>query len=213
MVRVLLILFLFTGAAFAGPWPRSEGETFLSFSLDLDAQELDNNFVSLYLEYGLSRDRTVVLDIQGQDDDMSKAFFVLRFPLGETDNALKLSYEFGLGTVDSDIALRTGLSIGRGWNAFDRTGWWSIESRALLFDDGSTNKLEGDATFGLKLTPRIKTITQLQTGAPSDSDFYAKIAQSLVLKASDTHHYLFGITSGIHEADDFQVNIGLWHEF
>ena len=148
MTRVLLILLALTTAASAGPWPRAEGEGFLSFSLDIDAEELDDNFVSFYLEYGLGRGRTLVIDRQESGDQIGKTFALLRFPLGKPDRQLKLAYDVGLGAVDDHVAFRTGFSIGRGWAIGDEahqgpfkwagrwSGWWSIDRRPLIFDDG-----------------------------------------------------------------------------
>lgn len=213
MVRVLLILLLLSGAATAGPWPRAEGEGFLSFSLDLDAVELEDNFVSFYLEYGLSRDRTLVIDRQERGDEIAKTFALIRYPIGSPDRQLKLAYDLGIGSVDDHLAGRLGLSVGRGWSLGERSGWWTVDSRALLFDDGENGILESDITFGVQLTQRIKTISQFQTGVPSEGDPYAKIAQSFVYQASKSRHYLLGVTSGIYEADEIQINIGLWQDF
>ncbi|MEO0749252.1 MAG: hypothetical protein AAFZ10_12880, partial [Pseudomonadota bacterium] len=88
-----------TTSVSAGPWPREEGKGFLSFSLDLDAEELEDNFVSFYLEYGLSRGRTLVIDRQERGDEIAKTFALIRFPLGNPDRNLKLAYDVGLGTV------------------------------------------------------------------------------------------------------------------
>ncbi|MEM7599216.1 MAG: hypothetical protein AAF382_16095 [Pseudomonadota bacterium] len=213
MARVFLILLLLTSAASAGPWPRAEGEGFLSFSLDLDAIEFDNNFVSFYLEYGLSRDRTLVIDRQERGDEIAKTFAVIRYPIGSPDRKLKLAYDVGIGAVDDHVAGRLGLSVGSGWSLGQSSGWWTMDSRALLFDDGENGIVESDVTFGVQLTQRLKVISQLQTGVPSEGDPYAKIAQSFVLQTSDTRHYLLGVTSGIYEADDVQINIGLWQDF
>ncbi|MEO0751502.1 MAG: hypothetical protein AAFY25_06830 [Pseudomonadota bacterium] len=213
MARVLLILLLLTSAATAGPWPRAEGEGFLSFSLDLDAIELEDNFVSFYLEYGLSRDRTLVIDRQERGDEIAKTFALIRFPIGAPDRKLKLAYDLGIGAVDDHVALRVGLSVGRGWSIVQKSGWWTLDSRALLFDDGENGIVESDITFGVQLTQRLKVISQLQTGVPSEGDPYAKVAQSLVYQTSKTRHYLLGVTSGLYEADEIQINIGLWQEF
>ncbi|MEM9912967.1 MAG: hypothetical protein AAF922_19575 [Pseudomonadota bacterium] len=213
MFRVLLILFLLTTSVSAGPWPREEGKGFLSFSLDLDAEELEDNFVSFYLEYGLSRGRTLVIDRQERGDEIAKTFALIRFPLGNPDRNLKLAYDVGLGTVDSHFALRTGFSVGRGWSMRNRSGWWTLDSRALLLDEGDEAIFESDLTFGIQLTDRLKAISQLQGGVPSDSSAYAKFAQSFVLQTSKTRHYLLGVTTGIYESDTLQVNVGLWQDF
>lgn len=213
MFRALLILLFLTSAAAAGPWPRAEGEGFLSFSFDLDAEELDDNFLSFYLEYGLSRNRTLVIDRQERGDEIGKTFALIRFPIGSLDRNLKLAYDLGIGAVDDQGALRAGFSIGSGWSMGERTGWWSVDSRALLFDDGEEGIFESDITFGAQINPRLKAIVQLQGGIPSEGEAYAKIANSIVFQASKSRHYLLGITTGIHEADDVHINIGLWQDF
>lgn len=229
MIRALLITLaltiLGTTSGSAGPWPRAEGEGFVSFSLDLDAQEFDNNFVSSYLEFGIGRNRTLVIDRQQSGDRFGKTFVALRVPLGAPDRQLKLAYDLGVGAVDDAFAARFGLSIGRGWSIGQDirdtpfqwrgqwSGWWSVDTRTLVFHDGVNGIFETDITFGTQVTPKIKSISQLQTGVPFRATEFAKFSQSFAYQFSDRRHFVLGITHGIHEVDELQVNIGLWQEF
>ncbi|MEM7733639.1 MAG: hypothetical protein AAF280_12790 [Pseudomonadota bacterium] len=229
MIRVLSILLVLTisgtTSVSAGPWPRAHGEGFLSFSLDLDAEDFSDNFLSFYLEYGLSRNRTLVLERQERGSEIGKTFVALRFPVGPPDRHLKLAYDLGGGTVDGHVAARFGLSIGRGWSIGEDpretpfqwkgkwSGWWSVDTRTLVFDDGVNGIFEADLTFGVQLTHQVKSISQLQAGAPFRGETYAKIAQSFAYQVSDTRHLVLGITAGIHEVEDLHLNLGLWQNF
>ncbi|MEO0774056.1 MAG: hypothetical protein AAFZ04_12830, partial [Pseudomonadota bacterium] len=180
----------------------------MSFSLDYDTTARNNHFASVYFEYGLSGNRTLVIDRQQSGDELTKTFVALRFPLGAPDRALKLAYDVGLGAVDDHVALRAGFSLGRGWSMgqdiTDRpfkwmgkwSGWWSVDTRTLVFHTGIDGRFEADFTLGIQVTERIKSVSQLQTGAPFQSEPYAKLAQSLVYEASEGRHYILGVTSG-----------------
>ncbi len=225
MIRALFILLALTTSVSAGPWPRAEDEGFVSFSLDLDVQEFDNNFVSSYLEYGIGRDRTLIIDRQQSGDMLGKTFVALRFPVGRPERQLKLAYDVGLGVVEDNAAVRFGLSIGRGWSIGQDirekpfqwkgqwSGWWSVDTRTLVFRDGVNGIFETDITFGAQLTPRLKSISQVQTGAPFDGNAFAKFAQSFAYQMSEKRHYVLGITHGIHDVDVLQVNLGFWQDF
>jgi hypothetical protein len=213
MVRALFFLFCLVGAASAGPWPREEGKGFLSFSFDIDAETGDDNFLSFYLEYGLGKDRTFGIDRRESSDEIAKTIAFLRYPIGSADRRLKLAYEIGLGVVDNHGALRPGFSLGSGLELGQRSGWWTWDSRAILYDDLEDGLFEADITLGIQMTGRTKVIMQLQGGVPSEGDAYAKLAPSFVLQNGAGRHYTLGLTAGVVEVDEVKINIGLWQEF
>ncbi len=213
MLRAILILMFFATAASAGPWPREEGKGFLSISADLDAEDGKDNFLSFYLEYGLSRDRTFGIDRRESGDEIAKTIAFLRYPVGATDRRLKLAYEIGLGILDNDAALRPGVSVGRGFEMAQRSGWWTWDTRALLVEDTNMTLAESDITFGLQTNASSKLILQVQTGVPRKSDAYVKLAPSLAIQSSEGRHYTIGVTAGVVENNEVKVNFGLWQEF
>lgn len=216
MFRLASIILFLASQAAAGAWPRPEGETYLSFSVE---SEFENGisdgstaYATLYAERGLAHDLTLGLDAGGDEGDMSKAIGFLRWPVGATGGAAVWSMEFGLGLADGDFALRPGLSHGRALTLGAMPGWLSIDSR-LLISGGMQGVLETDVTLGLTPARRQMLILQLQTGAASERDAYAKFAPSYVLGLSPGRHLELGLAVGIENAPDLSIKLGLWHSF
>lgn len=213
MVRILILILLLATQAQAGAWPREEGEGFLSLSFDSDAEDASNNFLSVYVEYGLSNGRTIGLDRLENGYDIDKTIAFVRWPFGKPGSAMKLAYEMGIGVVDRHAALRPGISVGRGFELGRRSGWLNLDARALIYDDLDNGLIETDFTIGLNANERNKVIFQLQVGAPKDRAAYAIIAPRIVLKQNAGRHFFFGVTAGVVEVDDLEVNLGLWQDF
>lgn len=215
-VIIPVLLVASVAPALAGPWMRTEGETFLSYSIETDFENGISDgsgfYGSLYAEHGLTRGLTLGLDAGGHEDDMSKAIAFLRWPIGATDRSTRIVPEFGLGMARETFALRPGLSVGRGFELGDTPGWLSIHSRAVIIGsfDGI---LETDITFGLSPRPDAKFILQLQTGIPTQSDPYAKLAPSYIRRIAPGRHVELGLVAGVAEADDFKLKFGLWQQF
>ena len=216
MIRLVLILMLSAAQAQGGAWPREQGRTFLSFSIEGEFEvgitDASDGYASLYLEHGLDRDLTLGLDAGGHETDMAKAIGFLRWPVGPRGQAAVWSMEFGLGLYDEDFALRPGLSYGRGLDLGGVPGWLAVDSRALIYD-GMEGILETDITLGWRPLQDHMVILQLQTGAPTERETYAKIAPSYVFGLPGGRHLELGVTAGIVEASDITLKLGLWQEF
>ena len=216
--RVIIPVLLIAGVApaLAGPWMRAEGETFLSYSIETDFENGISDgsgfYGSFYAEHGLTRGLTLGLDAGGHEDDMSKAIAFLRWPISATDRTLRIAAEFGIGMARETFALRPGLSVGRGLQLGDTPGWISVDTRAAIMDSFG-GVLETDITFGLSPSPEAKIIVQLQTGIPTSSSPYAKLAPSYVRRIAPGNYVEIGLVAGVAEADDFKLKIGFWHQF
>lgn len=202
-----------TRAAEAGAWTREKGEVFLSFSVDIDAEDDAEPFFGVYGEYGLGRGRTLGLDLHDDGAGDGKAFVFLRWPLGPRERGLKLAYELGIGVNKSEAALRPGFSIGHGLDFGRTTGWINLDTRALLYEDYDDALLEGELTFGWKPSRKLKLMLQLQGGAPQSGDAYAKIAPKVAIRQGRSRHLTLGVTAGIVEVDGLEINLGFWQEF
>ncbi len=213
MVRIVFLLLLMATQVQAGAWPRAEGEGFLSFSLDADAEDGEDNFFSIYLEYGLGNGRTFGFDRRESGDEIAKTIAFFRWSVGPEDWDTKFAFELGAGIVDNHGAVRPGVSVGRGYALGRHTGWLNLDARGLLYDDLETGLFETEFTVGYNATDRTKMIFQLQAGVPSDADAYAKVAPSIVVKQNASRHLVFGVTAGVVEVDELKVNLGLWQEF
>jgi hypothetical protein len=213
VIRCLALLFLLAGQAEAGAWPRAEGETFLSFSVEADpAARVPDGYAALYAERGLAGGLTAGLDIGGDRAEMNKALFFLRWPLARDRPEAKIALEMGLGYAGDGLALRPGLAWGRGIEWGGMPGWLSLETHALLFDD-LDGLWKADLTLGLKPRPRNKIMLQFQAALPSDSSPYVKLAPAWVRQIRDGRHIEIGVTAGIWRSDDLRLKLGLWHRF
>jgi len=84
--------------------------------------------------------------------------------------------------------------------------------RGLIYEKAE-GLLEMDFTLGLKPGRRSIVILQLQSGVPSDSVPYARIAPSFVYETKPGHHLELGATAGLLNSDDFRIKLGVWLRF
>lgn len=219
MLRCLILagplLVWLTVTAAAGPWPREKGRVFLSLSGQLHERDefgIIDQFFGLYAEYGVTDRLTLGIDAGGDAVRMSKALAFLRWPLGAPERPLKFAIELGAGEVESEAALRPGLSVGRGITLWDRPGWMTGDARMILANSGDIS-LESDVTIGLDTGPRSKTIVQIQTGRPAHGRSYIRIAPSFVYRTGQGSFLEFGLIEPLSGTDRRAVKLGLWREF
>ncbi len=210
---LLLSLLLITpGVLWAGAWPRAKGETFLSFSIETNPAAPEDSPASLFIEHGLNHNLTVGFDGGGRQTDLTKAIAFLRWPLKKNAKTAVTAIEIGAGFADGNLALRPALSWGRGLSFGESSGWIAVDMRGLIYEQAN-GLLETDFTFGLKPGRRSSLILQLQSGVPSDSEPYARIAPSFVYETKPGHHLEVGATAGLLNSDDFRIKLGLWLRF
>ena len=197
MVRALLlsILLIYPGALWAGAWPRAKGETFLSYSIEIDQTNPGDSPGSLFIERGLNRKVTIGLDAGGRQTDLTKAIAFLRWPVQTHAKEAVTAFELGAGFANDSLALRPALSWGRGLSLGDRSGWVAVDMRGLVYDHAE-GLLETDFTFGLKPGRHSIAIMQIQTGVPSDAQPYARIAPSFVYETRPGYHLELGRQPG-----------------
>ena len=232
----LLILFCLTApSAWAGPWPRGEGETFLSFAAEYSDS---GDYGSLYAEYGLTETLTLGLDLGATSSDAKKAIAFVRWPVGDTAGPLRMAVQLGVGYAERwrtppfklvvkgggplpplpgprpqmRPVLQTGFSIGRGLEILGQKGWVTLDTRAEM-DDAFTSHYAADATLGLTYPKGHMLILQVQTGATDAGETWAKLAPSYVLELSDTQHLEMGFVAGVAGDTDIAARLGLWQRF
>ena len=226
MLRILVLFLLLGIQAQAGPWPRGKGKLFYSAHANGEYSEDTgqiSQFGSLYGEYGLSDTFTLGTDYSGSDIRTDKAIAFLRVPIANKDRPWLLAAEIGIGLVDSETTIRPGFSIGRGYWLWDRDGWMTLDTRALLIGGTGTNRIEADFTIGLNVSKRIKAILQLQGGMPSTGSDYLKFAPSVVFERKQRKRHKsrrkskrfieIGVTTGILNYDAYAAKVGIWREF
>jgi hypothetical protein len=200
----------------AGAWPRDDGASFLSVSLESPVDTTAAGlFASLYYEYGLTSKLTFGIDA-GRDVNTrsTSALVFLRYPVF-SGGAHTVAVELGLGeTVQngrSSATIRPGLSWGRGLQIGDLNGWTGIEATyAHRADDSSLGKI--DATLGANLAEGRLAMVQLQYEAPSNGQSLLAVAPSYVFGLTRTTRLQVGLRHELRTGTT-SAKIGLWLDF
>lgn len=201
----------------AGAWPRGDGKSFTSFSLET---EIDGDgsgvYASLFFEYGLTSRLTLGVDA-GRDlatSDVSAIVF-LRYPVFDSGGPNKFAFELGVGSTDlagqGTFTVRPGLSWGRGYEALWGSGWMGVESTYAIRADGSElGKV--DATFGVSHDSGSLSIFQLQYEHPSGNRSALSIAPAHVFKLSETTFLELGARHRFRDSETL-AKVGFWLSF
>lgn len=231
----LLALYLIGPCASAGPWPREQGQTFLSATYETGGPD---DHASLYAEYGLSKRLTLGLDVGATADKTKKAIGFARWPVGGTDRPLRMAAQLGLGYAERwrippfklvitgggplpplpgprpkmRPVLQSGFSLGRGLTILGHDGWVTLDTLAET-DEELATQYTADATGGLKTRKGHMLIVQLQTGASDTGKTWAKLAPSFVMTFSKATQLEVGLTTGLTGGDHTAARFGLWQKF
>ena len=206
-------------AVYANPWPREDGDVFVALSGTYryasrsNSDEFDG---SAYLEYGLTDKVTLGLSANDNRIDYTHAYGFLRRSLSRPSRQLKIAASIGLGASRRDNTwghmVRLGLSVGRPTRIW-KPGWWSvttaIEEHALWPDP--IYKL--DATFGLKLTPRLQTILDLEASQRSGSADTITLRTSVAWAVREGSHLVIGLEAKEINETFLGLRIGWWRTF
>ncbi|WP_108836578.1 hypothetical protein [Tateyamaria sp. Alg231-49] len=215
-LTLLLAILCVPLPASGGAWMRDVGETFLSFSSTIDEVGQAGN--SLYLTHGLRPKLTIGAKI---DTDMlvgqlvnGTGFVFARKPLPTDDRSFKLAYEIGIGSTlgpDPLALLRAGLSYGRGFTLWGKSGWVALDSAAEWEVENSVTTYKLDSTIGLSLSARFQVMMQVFL-TEIESDLSTTIAPSVIWRPKKDGPTRFHI--GMEKEDGtFAFKLGLWRTF
>ena len=222
MVRFFTIFSLALSLAFpvsAGPWLREKGKTFtsISFATTWDLQSSS----STYLEYGWSDAMTVGADIGVfRNPALGQTGFVtlfLRRALGKNDGKYRLAYELGAGASWEGALtvphLKTGLTVGRGFQLRDMGGWMTLDA-SIRWDLGQSARLAKlDGTVGLNVTDTFAGMFQIFV-THSQGEVVAKLAPSLIYSPkSGKFKIQVGLEAQTDEFSNPALKLGLWRDF
>jgi len=209
-----LLSFSLSNAAHADAFPRGEGRTFLSTSIQTEVDGGSSSFASLFYEYGLTEDLTFGID--GGSNVASQQTTGIAFLRKTVSYGTHLfSYGLGVGVEDSDDgqhgAIRPIAAWGRGYSASWGNGWYGIEGRHSFFTNG--DELTGiDTTFGINNPGGSLSILQLQYSKRSDEQSFIAFAPSFVFKLTP----VFSVELGANyqfRTDTTALKVGLWTQF
>ena len=222
IVLIIMLLFATAPPAVAGPWPRAQGQTFLSFGTnfstpkDTIGTDVQNSH-SIYVEHGLRNDITLGFDGNGSAIDSFSAKTFLRFPVLRQSKTHLFSVQIGGGArtnagVD-EWMIHTGASWGRGFETPIGFGWATIDAQVNYLFAIDDTIAKSDITVGLKPMKRLKVMVQLQAGKYPGSDAYARLAPSIAWELKPGAHIEIGAQYGIYNEDRIGARFGTWLEF
>lgn len=203
------ILTLWGIPAGAGAWLRAEGDGFLSWATKVQDGEAAKTYSTIYAEYGANPDLTLGLDMGSDETGDHKALAFVLMPLSR--EGVHVAFELAAGTLGEGPALRPGLSVGKGLTLGDFSGWWSVDTQASITPGDVA--LAVDATLGVTLWEETQLIGQMQQGGPLIDPDFIRLSGSLVWPIAPGRKMEVGLSTGLKDAEDFGVKLGLWHSF
>lgn len=235
VVRIFAILgwLLVAGVAQAGPWPREEGTTFLSFALERDSE--GNSHTGLYGEYGWAARRTLGFEFGHTNVGETSGLIWFQQAVGSGEGPNRFAISSGVGVIARDgdyIPLGIiGASWGRGIERLPGGGWLAVDARVRLagktetvaYHEGmnlievgyltpeTTVKL--DMAIGFKPWDRTMFINQLRMEERKEEGFSAKLATSLVYDLGGPAKIELGLVTPISGSGEQAVRFGTWLEF
>lgn len=222
-VRLLAGALILAGSspAFAGPWPRGDGKTFLSFGYEITADTgtpglpLSESFTA-YGEYGVGRRLTFVLDANRDDTPQSRATIArFRYSLSAPDSTHQFAVAAGIGSETRAQGTESlsvlGASWGRGFGSRWGGGWATVDLQYRSGGDFSLGKLDG--TLGLRPNDRSIVFGQIQISDPDTGETTARLSLNYVRDVSKTVKAELGLLYGLANDNAAGVRSGLWFDF
>lgn len=225
LLRVILALCLMTGAAQAGPWPRGEGNTFisLSYTVDTDPNSLGTTsfatqgFGSILAERGFNERLTFGLDAGiGETGDFSAHAYVSR-AMGPLDGTNRFALHAGGGYVKDNGVEQPqaffGASWGRGLDTRWGGGWTAVDFGTFYWTDTSDVAAKVDVTAGVNFSDTLTFFVQGQAGQYPDADAYVRVVPSVVYGLSEGPRLELGLPVGLTGDTDVGIKLGTWLSF
>lgn len=230
--RLAILVIGLGGAAQAGPWPREQGQHFLSVATERDRD--GNNHTGLYGEYGLRPRLTLGYEIGHTNQGETSALIWLQRSLDDGEGANRLALSFGTGALMRDgetmPMAQLGASWGRGFAGIWDGGWLAADLRvklagsmAALMPGANPAEMgyltpelttKADLTLGLRPRPSTMLIGQLRLERRRDADLSARLAASVVHDLVGPVKAEFGIIEPLNGAGgERALKIGSWLSF
>ena len=204
--------------AHAGPWPRERGTYFTAltgsyrYAHNLGQTESAGSFFG---EYGLAQEFTLGLDVTDDSAGYSHALAFLKLP--PRGQNLRYAPSFGLGMARSadnwHPLLRASVTAGRGLTTA-RPGWWTVTATLDHVPEiGDDPTLKLDATIGVELGARWKTILDMESAFQSGSDRALTLRGSIAWRWKPGKDILIGIETKDATTRSTGIRAGIWRTF
>lgn len=221
--RLAFAILLTPLAAAAGPWPRDEGASFLSFSTQVTTPSGQigtglQSYTSLYYERGMKRRLTFGVDAGVSESGAFSGFAFLRAPILQRSETHLFAFRVGLGATGDngsmdDVSAMIGGYWGRGLDTRLGSGWATLDVQMHHRFGQSDVITKADATLGIKPSERWKVMLQVQAGRYPGSDPYVRLAPSVAWEVKEGRHIEFGAQVGVVGDDRIGLKLGSWLEF
>lgn len=237
--RLALLLALVAGDAAAGPWPRAEGEVFLSFSGEGNRE--GDSYASLYGEYGLTLRNTLGFEVGHSNSGETSALAWLQRALDRGEGADRWVVSLGLGAIRRDDSILPVAQVAAGWGrGLDAVpllsrvpggGWLGVEARVkvagAIRDDALPEEVaaapfayltpemetKAEVTLGWNVTPSTMLVNQLRLEERDDTGFASKFAVSVVRDLTGAAKLELGVIEPLSGEGERAVKLGTWLSF
>lgn len=222
-------------SAMAGPWARSEGAFFLSFSVSGEETQTDlllgevvpERHVSIYGEYGLGHDLTAGIDL-GWGETGQMATLYLRRTLTDADSRWQFALDAGLAGRWQDgadpVALaRIGGSLGYGFGGWQigadwlplghQGGWMTLDTVALADVDTGDSIWQAEGTIGLHMADRLRVAFALKAEEWPDAELAVTARPSVIYSFTERTALQLGGHLGVQGSDAVGLSLSVWQEF
>ena len=235
-----LVASLLAGAAGAGPWPRGQGEAFLSLSAERD--RAGHGYTGIYGEYGWTGRTTLGVELGRADRGEVSALVWMQRALDDGGGPNRIALSWGGGAISRDGVLVpvgiAGASWGRGldgialFRGIRDGGWISLDARikvtgeidATAMRDGPADapylayltpewSAKLDATLGLRPWAGWMVINQLRLEERKDTGLSARLAGSVVRDIGGPAKLELGVVAPLSGPGEWAVKLGTWLEF
>lgn len=238
-----LLLICQASLAHAGPWPRAEGEVFLSFSTERDRD--GNSYTGLYGEYGWRPRQTLVFELGHSNVGETSAIIWWQRALDRPEGVNRLTVSTGIGVIERDGKVMTLAQIGASWGrGFDGLawlrdvpggGWLAVDAQIKLADSDEeepdrtpdengrwSNRqvyltpkttIKTDVTLGWNASSSLMVINQLRLEDRDDTGFSARLASSVVRDIAGPVKVELGVVMSLAGEGEHALKLGTWLRF
>ncbi len=207
-------------AALAGPWPREQGTSFLSFSIESPTDGGKRDFYySLYGEYGLTENLTLGFDGGSDYYTEGEGYVFLRVPIAFPGERHKFAVLGGLGarrtlTSFTEAVYVLGGSWGMSFDSALGPGWATVDATVRDRQTTNTRLTKVDTTLGVNRSSGQLWFAQLRFSDESRAPAQIwELAPSVVFKLGANAWLETSAVFGLRGGEDFKLKLGLWTEF
>lgn len=220
ILRVIIIICASQqGQAYAGAWPRGEGNVFLSFknetTLDLQTPASAN---ALYVEYGLSAKTTLSAELRFPTDGSGNltGYIAVNRLVGmiSPSDPFALSARIGFRDLgdSTEYSISPGIHFGHGFETSLGNGWATLDGWLHRPLDGGTPATQIDVQVGARIS--VNWMLMLSASRyKTDTYEGTKFTPSMAIRIGDDRTIQFSYSEEYGDTPAKSLEAALWMEF